>query len=134
MRKNTLIEYLKDNTDTTRDLVREVNSWDGSLEDFDYYDNDEYFFRDFFDGKVDEAVRAICYGDYTYTDDYVRFNAYGNLESKSEFGLRDELIEYAEEILDRVLELYEKNKITIYDEDFEILVDEYLEGMNENGE
>lgn len=133
MKKNTLIEYLKDNTDTTRDLVREVNTWDGSLENFDYYDNDEYFFQDFFSGKVDEAVRAICYGDYTYMDDYVRFNAYGNLESKSEFELKDELREYAEEILDRVLELYEENKITVYDEDFKILVDEYLEGMNKNG-
>ena len=50
-----------------------------------YYVNNEYFFKEMFGDKVDEAVRAVCYGDYNYMDDYVRFNGYGNLDSCSEY-------------------------------------------------
>ena len=43
--------------------------------------NDEDFFNLFFEGKPMEAVRAASYGHYNYADDWVWFNAYGNLES-----------------------------------------------------
>ena len=39
------------------------------------------FFNTFFDGKVLDAVRAVSYGEYQYSNDYVIFNGYGNLES-----------------------------------------------------
>ena len=42
--------------------------------------NDEDFFNLFFEGKPMEAVRAACYGNYRYCDEWVWFNAYGNLE------------------------------------------------------
>jgi|GEM_PF-605812 len=47
------------------------------------YDNDEDFFEEYFSTK-DEAVRAVMYGDYNYSDDHVQFNGYGNLESFGE--------------------------------------------------
>lgn len=43
--------------------------------------NDEDFFNTVFEGKPMEAVRASYYGDYRYNDDWVWFNAYGNLKS-----------------------------------------------------
>lgn len=43
--------------------------------------NDKDFFNMFFDGNPMEAVRASFYGDFSYNDDWVWFNAYGNLES-----------------------------------------------------
>ncbi len=55
---------------------REVGSED------EIHDNDDEFFDMMF-SKTLEAVRAICYGEYRYTDDYVQFNGYGNLESTS---------------------------------------------------
>lgn len=133
MKKNTLLEYLKDNTDTLRELVNEANSYDGSLEDYVYYENDEYFFNEFFNNAVDDAVRAICYGDYNYMDDYVKFNAYGNLESCGEYELNEIIIDNVEEIFDTFIELYKTNKVDIWDKDFKILVNEYLEGMDKNG-
>lgn len=45
------------------------------------YENDDEFFETFFNGKTIDAVRAVCYGEYHYYDTYVKFNAYGNLES-----------------------------------------------------
>jgi hypothetical protein len=122
-----MIEYLRNNIDTLKDLVNECNSWDGSLEDYVYYENDEYFFKDFFYNKVDEAVRAVCYGDYNYTDEYVRFNAYGNLDSCSKYQLEDELQENVEEILDRWLELYSDNNVDVYDDDFKSLVEDFYQ-------
>lgn len=126
-----MVEYLKNNVNTLRDLVSECNSWNGSLEDYDYYENDEEFFQTFFYNKVDEAVRAVCYGSYEYTDDYVRFNAYGNLDSCSEFELEDELKDNVDEILDTWLNLYEDNNVDTYDNSFKQLVEEYKENSNE---
>ena len=54
--------------------------------------NDEDFFNLFFEGKPMEAVRASFYGKYHYYDDWVWFNAYGNLESgdyEEQLPLRD---------------------------------------------
>ena len=107
-------EYLLNNIDTLRDIVREINSWDSSLDYLDYYENDEYFFEMFFGNKIDDAVRAVCYGDYTYTDDYVKFNAYGNLDSCNEWEVEYELKDNIDDIVDRLLE--EKDNIYINDD------------------
>ena len=68
--------------------VRENNfSYEGEIER-----NDEDFFNLFFEGKPMEAVRAASYGHYSYADNWVWFNAYGNLESgdyEGELPLRD---------------------------------------------
>ena len=67
--------------------------------------NDEDFFNTFFEGKPMEAVRASFYGNYRYVDDYVWFNAYGNLTSgdnEDELPLRD-----AEEMAEWYIEHYE---------------------------
>ena len=84
-----ILEKLKDNLsyEELKDMVYEVNCWNGYLDDLYYYENDEYFFEMMFENKVDEAVRAVCYGDYNYMDEYVHFNAYGNLDSCNEYQL-----------------------------------------------
>ena len=127
-----IIEYLKNDIETLKDLVSECNSWNGSLEDYDYYENDEYFFDTYFDNKVNEAVRAVCYGNYKYTDDYVRFNAYGNLDSCNEFELEDDLKDNVEEIFDTWFELYKDNNVDTYDDDFKELVEKYEEKREED--
>ena len=101
-----IIEKLKEEltTNELKQMVSDVNSWNGYLEDLMYFDNGEYFFRDFFDGKVDDAVRAVCYGDYEYMDDYVKFNAYGNLESCNEYEYEQEIEDNAEEIIEAYID------------------------------
>lgn len=101
-----MIEKLKEelDLDELKEMVSEVNSWNGELEDLYYYENDEYFFEMMFGNKVDEAVRAVCYGNYEYMDDYVHFNAYGNLDSCSQLEYDKEIEEYADEIIEAYLD------------------------------
>lgn len=63
------------------EIIRAWNNYcsDECMDDY-VYRNDEYFFDEQFE-KADEAVRAVCYGEYKYMDDYVVFNGYGNLDS-----------------------------------------------------
>jgi hypothetical protein len=49
--------------------------------DSEIYSNDEDFFETYFANETLKAVRATQYGDYRYSDDYVIFNGYGNLDS-----------------------------------------------------
>lgn len=48
--------------------------------DDEIHSNDEDFFNTFF-SEVMEVVRAISYGEYNYSDKFVKFNGYANLES-----------------------------------------------------
>ena len=112
-----------------RDMVAYVNSYDGSLENLEYYENDDDFFNTYFSNNVIEAVRAVSFGDYNYSDDYVRLDAYGNLESASEYEYYSELENYADEIAERYLELVESGDIddvadVIDEEDLDIGDDE----------
>lgn len=109
-KKEQVKEYLLKNIETLKDVVRELHSWDGSLEDLNYYQNDEYFFKEMF-SETDEAVRAVCYGDYNYMDDYVKFNAYGNLDSCSELEYEEDLKNNIDEIIDTLEENIENVNI-----------------------
>lgn len=96
-------EFLLNNTDVLEEVVRELASWDGSMEHLDVRYNDEEFFNVFFSDPM-EAVRAAHYGDYNYTDEYVRFNAYGNLETLTGYDYKQELVEEIDEIVELLVE------------------------------
>lgn len=103
---NELVEKIKNELtiNDLKEMVSELNSWNGSLDWLEYYENDEDFFDLWFPNNPDEAVRSVCYGSYEYMDDYVRFNAYGNLESCSEYEYEKEIEENAEEIINTYIE------------------------------
>lgn len=124
-----LIEYLKENVDVIDSMVNECNSWDGSLESYKWYNHDEDFYETFFESR-DEVARAVYYGgdSYRYMDSYVRFNAYGNLETCCEYDIERDLIDGVEEIFDTWLELYKNDNIDLYDDTFMTMVKEYLGG------
>jgi len=61
------------------------------------FDNDEDFFDEMFGQDVIRVVQAVCYGKYEYSDYYVVFNGYGNLDSfnyASDYIDTDELAEF----------------------------------------
>ena len=126
-----LKEYLKENFNVLFDLVCECNGYDGSLEEYYYWYNDEEFFQCFYCNDILELVRAICYGNYNYCDDYVKINVYGNLESVDEYELKNILNDNVDEILDTFLELYKNDNVDIYNDDFKKLVDDYLKEEQE---
>lgn len=104
-------------------MVRECNSYDGSLEDYCYEINDEDFFNVHFSEPM-EAVRAAYFGEYKYSDDYVRFNAYGNLKSVSTWEFEQELKDGTDEIVERYAEMLEDNSVSEYKYLFEEVEDD----------
>ena len=93
-------------------MVRECNSYDGSLEEYDYFENGEEFFNVHFGNDILSAVRAVCFGEYEYSDDYVRVNDYGNLKSLSKWGYEDELEDNESEIIERYAEMLEDGEVS----------------------
>ena len=122
-----IINYLLENTDELENVVRELNSWNGSLEHLEAYPNDEDFFNTFYSHDVAEAVRAALYGDYSFSDDYVGFNGYGNLVSFNYSEYVDELKSEVVDIVELLLEYH--NNLYISDELVD-LIEEY-EGRTE---
>lgn len=112
-----LKEMLLNNMEETKNIISEINGYDGSLEFLDYQSNDEEFFNIYFANKPDEAVRAALYGEYEYMDEYVKFNAYGNLESKSEYGVEEEIKSYIDEIIERIEDLHDNISLPNYIEE-----------------
>lgn len=121
-----MINYLQDNVDTLEEMVNEVNSYNGCLEEYKWEVNDEEFYNIFFKDNM-EVARAVYYGgnDYCYTDDYVRFDASGNLETRNDFEIRADLQDGASEILDEFLELYADNNVYTSDEVFKGMISDY---------
>lgn len=121
-----LIDYLEDNLDTLKDMVSQCCGYNGSLEDYYWWENDDEFYDTMFRDNM-EVARAVYFGgdDYNFTDDYVRFNAYGNLETCSEWSLEDDLKSNIEEILDEFLELYSDNNVCMWDDTFKGMITDY---------
>ena len=116
-------EYLLNDMDELDCIVREINGWDSSLDWLEAYENDEEFFDMFFANTM-EAVRSVCYGNYNYSDDLVRLDGYGNLESFSRWEYEDELKDNIDDIIERLLSVYYQIDI---DEELTELIVEYLE-------
>ena len=119
MKKEKIREYLLNNEETLLEVVSELNSWNNCLENLDFFENDEEFFNTFFENPM-EAVRATYYGDYNYSDEYVKFNGYGNIDSYSEYEKNEEIKDNIDDIVDNLVEYY--NDIIIDDGDLENLL------------
>lgn len=81
MKKQQIIESI--NTMDQNELVQLNNEYCQHINDYDseIHFNDEDFFNTFYENKPFEVARAIFYGDYNFSHDYVIFNGYGNLET-----------------------------------------------------
>lgn len=90
--KELVFNEIKDNEIDLDDY----NEWvcENNYSDDEIFYNDEDFFNTFFYNNPMEAARVSFYGDYRFNDEYVRFNAYGNLDSADYL---DELTDMKEE-------------------------------------
>lgn len=97
-------------TEQLEEMVREVNSWDGSLEEFEYYEMEQI--NDLFhDAEPLEILRMAHFGNFNWNDEYFTVNAYGNLDSVSEFEFEKELKDNHDEIEEHYNELVESGEI-----------------------
>lgn len=67
------------------------------------YEFDDEFFDTFFEGKPMEAARATHFGTLNWSDDYIQFNGYGNLESISKHAIESQIDK------DRIIEAYKSD-------------------------
>lgn len=78
-----------------RDYQREIG------DEEEWYDFDEEFFEIFFESKPLEAIRAWHFGgDNSWNDEYIHFNAYGNLETACEYQVAEESERMVNEIFE----------------------------------
>ena len=130
MKKEELLQEIKSqliSDGNLYEIIRSINSINDSLSDLDYWENNEEFFETYYEGRIDEAVRAVCYGDYTYTDEYVIINAYGNLDTLTDEELQNLLEESIDEIVEELLDIWQEEEIDgVYDEARE-LIEQYFE-------
>ena len=131
MKKEILVaklkEVLENDIDIIKEVVSEVNGWNGGLDDLIWQENDEEFFNIYFEGKPMEAVRSASYGEYNYMDEYVKFNGYGNLESANQWKVDEELSGSIDEVIESLIEEY--CHIDISNDEVKELMEAY-----ENGE
>ena len=106
--------FYNEDIENVKGIVSEINSWNGDLDYLEVYENDEDFFNTFFANNPAEAVRASFYGDYNWADDYVRFNAYGNIESCTDWEYQDEIKSNMQEILEKIIDNHEDINIDFY--------------------
>lgn len=80
--ENAIRDFLREQTDDNiLRIVKEINGWDGQLENLTWYDI-EYEFNELMDGVEPwEIARATYYGEFNPTHTFWRYNAYGNFES-----------------------------------------------------
>lgn len=98
------METMTGNFEFLRELVTACNSWNGTLESYEVYNFDDDFFEMMFQDKI-EVARATFFGDISnWNDEYIKLNAYGNLESLSEYDYRKELEDGSDEIITTALE------------------------------
>lgn len=84
--------------ETLRNMASEVNGWDGSLENLEYYEMDQ--FNELMSGQDPEFIaHRIFFGNFNPTHDYFRFDGYGNIETISNWELERVMEDWADDIV-----------------------------------
>lgn len=91
------------------EIVRKVNSWDGSLENLDFNYNDEDNLELFFSGRIGEFARSVTYGHYHFRDDYFRFDGNGNIQTFTENEVEKMILDWEEDILNQAIHVANNN-------------------------
>ena len=119
-------EYLNENLDVAVDVAREINGWDGSFPEFDTVDLQEFVSWFLYDtNKAAELVEIILNSLDNLSSDTetIRVTDYREIEEITDEDLENEVVDYIDEIVEKLDELYPSH-ITIWDSDLEELLDE----------
>ena len=102
-----LKEILANNVDLVVEIANNLK-FEGvyELKNFAYEENGEEFFEMFFRNNPAEVARAIYFGNYNFNDEYIKFNAYNNLVTTTEYQLKEKI----EKDIDYIIQVVIKNK------------------------
>lgn len=122
--KENIGNLLKKNTDLLKEIVVDINSWDGSLRDLDFYNLDKYELSVFFGDNLMEFADAIIEGDFKSGDDYFTIDAiFGYITTYTEQEMVNTLINNVEDIVERLVE--EHSHLDINDLELLTLLEDY---------
>ena len=99
------IEDIADDSDIIQ-LVRQVNSWDGSLEEYNFYYMDELD-ELFCDVKLTDFLSKLA-PDFNYSDDGFRATIYG-IESCSIHDVADDIKDNIDEVVEAITNAMEED-------------------------
>ena len=103
------IEDIADDSDIIQ-LVRQVNSWDGSLEDYEFFDMDELD-ELYGEMKLTDFLSKLA-PDFNYSDDGFRDTIYG-IESFSIHDVADDIKDNIDEVVEAITNAMEEDDIWI---------------------
>ena len=103
------IEDIADDSDIIQ-LVRQVNSWDGSLEDYEFFDMDELD-ELYGEMKLTDFLSELA-PDFNYSDDGFRATIYG-IESCSIHDVADDIKDNIDEVVEAITNAMEEDDIWI---------------------
>ena len=101
-----LKKYFIENPEDLRQVVVEINGYNGSLEFLDLLEMD-MIDEVLFEYLPSEILNKAFYGDFNPNDDYFTLEPIGNLTSYTEYEANKELLDYLDEILEQLFEVYE---------------------------
>jgi len=113
--RDLLIEELSEmDDDSVLSIIREITSYDGSLEDESWEDIDS--FDELLNGSVEREgawwlACRIFYGDFRPRDSYWKFDAYGNLKSTDYLNFDNNTYESIVDSVENIPEDYIPNEI-----------------------
>lgn len=87
------------------EMVRDVASYNGHLSEYEGFDMESL--PELMGDNVLDILKRAYHGDFNPHDDYFIINAYGNLDSYSEYDYFEELEGHDVEIIDEFIDLYE---------------------------
>ncbi|EJA1938764.1 hypothetical protein MWQ79_000213 [Staphylococcus pseudintermedius] len=91
-------------------MVQDMCNYDGRLEDLYIYDMND--FNEIMYGQSPLWIASrIFFGKFDPTDEFFKYNGYGNLESLNFYEYGDELQKYRKEIVSNYIEMVEDGKI-----------------------
>lgn len=91
-------------------MVQDMCNYDGRLEDLYIYDMNDFNEIMYGQSPLYIATR-IFFGKFDPTDEFFKYNGYGNLESLNFYEYGDELQKYRKEIVSNYIEMVEDGKI-----------------------
>lgn len=104
-----VVEYLNNNVEKLLSIVTDINSYNGSMEEYEYLDMAD--FNEIMSGKEPiEIAQDVAYGDgFNPQDDYFVFDGYGHIKSLSEFEANGELADNISDIADNLIDIPTSN-------------------------
>jgi hypothetical protein len=104
-------EYLLNNEKELLNVINEINSLNGDLDNLNFMPLNEETINEQFDTPW-EAMNAVKYGEVNFNDDVFRFEADGNITSFSEYEMIEECKDYIDDVISCLEDCYYKLDIS----------------------